>query len=422
MAQEPWAERTAVERGDLVREISLALRERREELSEVVVEETGKAEALALGETDAAIELGLFVAGEGRRYYGRTTTASMPHRTVMAVRQPVGVAGLLISFNTPLPNVAWKVFPAIFCGNGTVLKPSEETPLSAQLFARVCHEVGVPAGVLNVVQGLGAEAGAALVEHPQVDLVSFTGSAATGRWIAEAAGRRLAKVCLELGGKNALVVCDDADLDNAVRWAVQSSFSNAGQRCAAASRIVIFDAVYDEFRSRFVEAAQEFADTGPVISEASLGRILDALARAREAGARVLCGGERLERDGWWLAPTILEDVAADAELSCTELFGPVTILYRVHDLADSLTVVNDSPYGLTCAVHTASLHRAMRFAEKAEAGVVVVNGGTHGSEPHMGFGGVKQSGTGWREPGVEALDVYSEWKYVNLISDPAKI
>ena len=415
-AQEAWAERTVVERGDLVRDIALALRERRHELAEVVVEETGKAEALALGEADAAIELGLFVAGEGRRYYGRTTTASTPHRTVMAVRQPVGIAGLLISFNTPLPNVAWKVFPAIFCGNGVVLKPSEETPLSAQLFARICDEVGLPAGVLNVVQGLGAEAGAALVEHPQVDLVSFTGSAATGRWIAETAGRRLAKVCLELGGKNALVVCDDADLDNAVRWAVQSSFSNAGQRCAAASRIVVFDAVYDEFRRRFVDAAGEFADTGPVISEASLERILDAL-----VGATVLCGGERLERDGWWLAPTVVEGVSADAELSCTELFGPVTILYRVRDLAEALSVVNDSPYGLTCAVHTASLHRAMLFAEKAEAGVVVVNGGTHGSEPHMGFGGVKQSGTGWREPGVEALDVYSEWKYVNLISDPAQ-
>jgi alpha-ketoglutaric semialdehyde dehydrogenase len=420
-AQGPWAERTAVERGDLVREIALALRERREELSALVVEETGKPDMLALGETDAAIELGLFVAGEGRRYYGRTTTSSMPHRTVMAVRQPVGVAGLLISFNTPLPNVAWKVFPAVFCGNGAVLKPSEETPLSAHLFATVCHEVGLPTGVLNVVQGLGSEAGAALVEHRGVDLVSFTGSAATGRWIAETAGRRLAKVCLELGGKNALVVCDDADLDNAVRWAVQSSLSNAGQRCAAASRIVVFDAVYDEFRRLFVEAAQEFADTGPVISEASLQRILDSLGRASDAGATVLCGGERLPRDGWWLAPTVVEGVATDAELSCTELFGPVTILYCVRDLTEALAVVNDSPYGLTSAVHTASLHRAMRFAEKVQAGVVVVNGGTHGSEPHMGFGGVKQSGTGWREPGVEALDVYSEWKYVNLISDPAK-
>jgi aldehyde dehydrogenase (NAD+) len=179
--------------------------------------------------------------------------------------------------------------------------------------------------------------------------------------------------------------------------------------------------VYEEFRSRFVAAAEEFADTGPVISEASLERILEALVRARETGATQLCGGDRLDRDGWWLAPTVVEGLATDAELSCTELFGPVTILYRVQDLAEAIRVVNDSPYGLTSAIHTANLHRAMWFAEKAESGVVVVNGGTHGSEPHMGFGGVKQSGTGWREPGVEALDVYSEWKYVNLISDPAK-
>ena len=416
LAQPAWAERTAVARGELVREVALTLRERRQELSEAVAEETGKPLELALGETDAAIEMGLFVAGEGRRYHGRTTTASMPHRTVLAVRQPVGVAGLIISFNTPLPNVAWKVFPALFCGNAAVLKPSEETPLSAHLFATVCLEVGVPAGVLDVVHGLGPEAGAALVEHDGVDLVSFTGSAATGRWISETAGRRLAKVCLELGGKNALVVCDDADLENAVRWACASAFSNAGQRCAAASRVVVFDAVYEEFRQRFVEAARAYPDAGPVISEAALERILDAL-----DGASVLCGGERADRPGWWLPPTVLEDVSRDAELSRTELFGPVTILYRARGFEHALELVNDSPYGLTAAVHTQSLHRAMLFAEQAQAGVVVVNGGTHGSEPHMGFGGVKQSGTGWREAGVEALDVYSEWKYVNLIADPAR-
>ena len=247
-AQPAWAERTAVARGDVVRELALLLRERRDEASAIVVEETGKPEALALGETDAAIEMGLFVAGEGRRSYGRTTTASMPHRTVMTLRQPLGVAALIMSFNTPLPNVAWKAFPAIFCGNAAVVKPSEHTPASASFFAQLALEAGVPAGVLNVVHGLGDEAGAALVGHPDVDLVSFTGSAATGRAINEAAARRLAKTCLELGGKNALVVCDDADLGRAVEWVLASAFSNAGQRCASASRIVVFDAVYEAFR------------------------------------------------------------------------------------------------------------------------------------------------------------------------------
>jgi acyl-CoA reductase-like NAD-dependent aldehyde dehydrogenase len=413
-AQHSWAARTPVDRGELVRELALALRSRREEAAAIVVEETGKSIELALGETDAAVEMGFFVAGEGRRLYGRTTTSAMPNRTVMATRRPIGVAGLIVSFNTPLPNYAWKAFPAVFCGNAAVLKPSEHTPASAAFFGELCNEL-LPAGVLNVVHGLGSEAGPPLVESGEVDLVSFTGSAETGRWIAERGGRRLAKVVLELGGKNALVVCDDADLDRAVEWSLASAFSNAGQRCAAASRIVVFDFVYDEFRERFVEGARSY-ETGPVISEAGLERILAAL-----EDANVVAGGERLDRPGWWLAPTVVEDVPADAKLSSTELFGPVAILYRVRDLEEAIALVNDSPYGLTSAIHTASLHRALRFADEVEAGVVVVNGGTHGSEPHMGFGGVKQSGTGWREAGIEALDVYTEWKYVNLIADPEK-
>ena len=415
-AQAGWAVETPVERGRLVRELTLALQARREEAAELVAEETGKPLELAIGEADAAIEMGFFVAGEGRRLYGRTTTSATPNRTVLATRRPVGVAALIVSFNTPLPNYAWKVFPAVVCGNAAVLKPSERTPLSAALFAEVCNEV-LPPGVLNVVHGLGAEVGPPLVESPDVDLVSFTGSAATGRWIQERASRRLAKVCVELGGKNALVVCDDADLDRAVEWSLASAFSNAGQRCAAASRLVVFEAVYDDFRERLAVRAQGY-DTGPVISEASLERIIAAI---QDEDAHVVTGGERLDRPGWWLAPTILEDVPRDAALSCEELFGPVTILYRVGDLDEAIELVNDSPYGLTSAIHTASLHRAMRFADAAQAGVVVVNGGTHGSEPHMGFGGVKQSGTGWREAGVEALDVYTEWKYVNLIADPAQ-
>src|SRR4051794_15840572 len=319
-AQPAWARRTPVERGELVRELALALRARREEAAEIVAAETGKSRHLALGEADAAVEMGFFVAGEGRRLYGRTTTSAMPSRTVMAVRQPVGVAALIVSFNTPLPNYAWKVFPALVCGNTSVLKPSEHTPLSAALFCEVCSEAGVPPGALNLVHGLGEEVGPSLLDNAAVDLVSFTGSAETGRSIQERAGRRLAKVVLELGGKNALVVCDDADLDRAVEWSLASAFSNAGQRCAAASRLVVFDTVYDEFLERFVEGARSYA-TGPVISEASLELILAAL-----DGAKVVIGGERLDRPGWWLAPTVVEDVPAHAQISGTELFGPVAI------------------------------------------------------------------------------------------------
>jgi acyl-CoA reductase-like NAD-dependent aldehyde dehydrogenase len=398
------------------------LRERRDEASELVAAETGKPLSLAHGETDAAIEMGLFVAGEGRRSYGRTTTASMPNRTVLTLRRPVGLAALLISFNTPVPNVAWKAFPSMFCGNASVLKPSEHAPLSAWWFGGLCLEAGLPPGVLNVLQGLGPEAGMPLVEDSRVDLVSFTGSAATGRLIAEAAGRRLAKTVMELGGKNALVVCDDADLDRAVEWALASAFSNAGQRCAAASRVVVYDAVYDAFREQLTAAVDRLDAIGPVISENSMHRMLEAVAAAQADGALVLRGGERVGDVGWHVAPTLVEDAAPDARLSREELFGPVAALYRVAGFDEAVALVNDSPYGLTAAIHTASVHRAMLFAQRVAAGVVVVNAGTHGSEPHMGFGGVKASGTGWKEAGVEALDVYSETQYVNLVVDPALV
>ena len=419
-AQPEWSARTPVERGDIVREIALALRSRREQLAALVAEETGKPIELALGEADAAVEMGFFVAGEGRRSYGRTMPATMAHRTVFTIRRPVGVAGLIASFNTPLPNLAWKVFPSLLCGNAAVFKPSEHVPASAHEFARVCYEAGVPGGVLNVVHGLGAEAGAALVDHPDVDLVSFTGSASTGRWVAERAGRRLAKVCLELGGKNALVVCDDADLDEAVRWTVASAFSNAGQRCAAGSRVVVFDAIYREFRELLVRAVAQLTPE-PVISLESRDRILDAVRRAVESGARLVSGSLHPTGPGFAVEPTVLEGVLAEADISCTELFGPVAALYRVADLAEAIALVNDSPYGLTAAIHTASMHRAMHFADQVQTGVVVVNGGTHGSEPHMGFGGVKSSGNGWKEAGAEALDVYSDVRYVNVVADPAK-
>ena len=235
-AQPSWAESTVVSRGDLVRAIALGLREHGEEVAGLVARETGKSLKDARGETAAAVEMGMFVAGEGRRFYGRTTTSAIPNKTALTVRQPLGVAGLIIAANTPIANVAWKVFPALLCGNAAVLKAAEDTPLSAWAFSRIAQEAGLPPGLLNVVHGFGEEAGAPLVESPDVDLISFTGSTAVGRYIAQAAGVRLAKVCLELGGKNPLIVCDDADLGPAVEAVVLSAFSNAGQRCAAGSR------------------------------------------------------------------------------------------------------------------------------------------------------------------------------------------
>jgi alpha-ketoglutaric semialdehyde dehydrogenase len=428
-AQPAWAARTIEERGRTLRRITQLLERDREEIAAIVAEETGKSPKDARGETDGAIELGYFIAGEGRRFYGKTMPSATANRQAMTVRQPLGVAGLIIAANTPIANVAWKVFPALLCGNAAVLKASEDAPETALVFAWVAAEAGLPAGTLNVVHGYGPEAGQPLVEDPRVAVVSFTGSTAVGRLIARVAGERLAKVCLELGGKNPLVVCDDANLEKAAEAAALSAFSNAGQRCAAGSRLIVFDSVYERFRELLLErtAAQRVGpddehDFGAVINEAQLEAMVSAVERARDAGATVIAGGERLSRPGFYMAPTVVEGVAADAELSCTELFGPITTLHRVRDFDEAVEVANASPYGLTAAVWTGSVHRAQEFVRRVVAGGVQVNGPTYGFEPHVPFGGQRDSGTGWREPGTEALDVYSDWKTVYVTHDPEAV
>jgi aldehyde dehydrogenase (NAD+) len=428
-AQPAWAARTVEERGRILRRVAQLIERDRDDVAAVVSAETGKSPKDAKGETEGAIELGYFIAGEGRRFYGRTMPSAVPNRSAMTIRQPLGVAGLIIAANTPIANVAWKVFPALLCGNAAVLKASEDAPETANVFARLATEAGIPDGALNVVHGFGEEAGQPLVEDPRVALVSFTGSTSVGRLIARVAGERLAKVCLELGGKNPLVVCDDANLEKAAEAAALSAFSNAGQRCAAGSRLIVFDAVYDPFRSLLVERAQaqkvgpdDEHDFGPVINEQQLDHMLAAVEQAKAAGAAVLTGGERLDRPGFYMAPTIVEGVSADSEISCTELFGPITTLHRVSDLQEAIAVANASPYGLTAAIWTSSIHRGQEFVRRIVAGGVQVNGPTYGFEPHVPFGGQRDSGTGWREPGTEALDVYSDWKTVYVTHDPASV
>jgi aldehyde dehydrogenase (NAD+) len=283
------------------------------------------------------------------------------------------------------------------------------------------------------VQGYGEEAGAPLVAHPDVDVVSFTGSAAVGRQIAAVAGQRLAKISLELGGKNPLIVCDDADLEKAADWVLLSAFSNAGQRCASGSRIIIFDSIYDQFRDMLIQRTAKLRvgpgdddDLGPVINEKQLDNMLAVVRRAEQNGAVILAGGHRLTDEahgrGFYMAPTLIEPLDPHDEISTTELFGPITCLYRVNNFKDALQMANDSPYGLTACIHTRSIHRATEFTYKIQAGVAVVNGGTYGSEPHMPFGGLRQSGNGSREPGTEALDVYSDLKDIYIITDPGQL
>ncbi|HWM32458.1 MAG TPA: aldehyde dehydrogenase family protein [Methyloceanibacter sp.] len=432
-AQSAWAALPAVQRGLVLHHVCNALEARQKDLAEMVAKETGKAPKEAFGEAGGAIALGRFFAGEGQRLYGRTTTSNTPDKYAMTVRRPCGVAGLIVAANTPIANTAWKVFPALICGNAAVLKAAEDAPGTAWLFARIAHDVGLPPGVLNVIQGHGTECGAPLVEDARVDVVSFTGSTKVGKWIGEVCGHTLKKVSLELGGKNPLIVCDDADLDEAVKWVCLSAFSNAGQRCASGSRIIVFDKVYEAFRDKLVMATKALKvgptdedDFGPVINERQLTAMLAAIERATKEGARVLVGGQRLtdpeHAKGFYLAPTLIENAAPDADISRHELFGPIACLYRVRGYDEALALANDSPYGLTASIHTMSVDRGLDFAHKIKSGVAVVNAGTFGSEPHMPFGGLRQSGNGSREPGTEALDIYSDLKDIYIQVRPKKL
>ncbi len=426
-----WKDLSPVIRGEVLRNVALLMQARKEDIARIVSLETGKSFKDAFAETGVAIEMGFFVAGEGRRFYGKTVASAMEHRRAMTIRVPVGVCGLIVASNTPIANVAWKAFPALLCGNTAIMKPSEHTPYIALLFAKLLAEAGVPPGVFQIVQGLGEEAGNAVVSHEDVLLISFTGSVPVGRSIQVITGKRLAKTCLELGGKNPFIVCDDADLDVAARDAALSAFSNAGQRCASGSRIIVFSSVYEEFKKKLLAITLKLSvgtkdsdDVGPVITEAALNRILSSVERSVNGGeARILCGGKRLlgkKRDGgYFLAPTLLERVHPDSEISQEELFGPVSCLYKVKNFSEAIALANDTKFGLTAAIHTNSIHRIEAAQELLECGVVSINGPTYGSEPHLPFGGVKNSGTGWREAGTEALDVYSEWKTIYTRYNP---
>lgn len=428
-----WSRLPAPKRGEILGRAAALLRTREREFGEIVQQETGKPWKNAVAEVGSSADLGLFMESEGSRFYGKTMTSPIPNRSVRTERASIGVCAAIMPFNSPLAGVAWKTFPALLCGNAVVAKSHELTPYTAVAFGAVLRDAGLPAGVYNVVQGFGPEVGPALITDPRVGVVSFTGSVPTGKQIQQSVSARpvLAKVCLELGGKNPLVVCDDADLTLAAEHAVASAFIDAGQRCAAGSRLIAFDAIYEKFRDALVDRARLVRvgsgpqdDCGPVITRASLDRLLRAIDGAVKRGARVLIGGHAVEglAPGYYMAPTILENIAHDDELSQQELFGPISCLYRAADFEAALAMANDTNFGLTGAIHTFNSNRIEQFIARYRAGLVSINGPTYGAGPHMPFGGVKNSGNGFREPGTEALDVYCEWKTVVVNHDPARV
>ncbi|MDB2637591.1 aldehyde dehydrogenase family protein [Alphaproteobacteria bacterium] len=423
-----WSRVPPVQRGQVLSEIVRLMKLYRAQLAKCVAVETGKPPSDAIGEVNGAILQGEYWAGEGMRLHGRSLTSGIRGKSSYTIREPIGVAGLIVPANTPMANIAWKVFPALICGNTVVLKSSEDAPNLAHVFAQITKEAGLADGVFNVINGVGSVAGSALVKSKKVAIISFTGSSEVGRWIAEVAGSRLAKVSLELGGKNPFVVCDDSDLDHAVHWAALSAFSNAGQRCSSGSRIFVFDNVYEEFKSRLINKANslelgvdENCDVGPVISKRQHLRILKAIDASKEAGGSVLCGGGVPKaaklKDGFYIQPTLVENVPRDSALYTEEVFGPVATIHKVSDICEAIEFANDSEYGLTASVHTCNIDRAMWFAQHVKTGVANVNLGTFGSEPHMPFGGTGASGNGTREPGAEAVDVYSELKIISILT-----
>ncbi|SDH39448.1 aldehyde dehydrogenase (NAD+) [Alteribacillus persepolensis] len=424
-AQPAWKAVPAPERGELLFEIAQKLKEKKEELAQVLTAENGKPIQEARGEVQEAIDMGFYMAGEGRRLFGQTVPAELPNKHAMSVRSPVGVAGLITPWNFPIAIASWKMFPAIVSGNTVVWKPALETPGMADQFVKILDECGLPHGVVNLVNGTGEEAGNAIVEHDEVDIVSFTGSTATGRAIASKAGGMLKKVSLEMGGKNAITVMDSADINLAVDGILWSGFGTSGQRCTAASRIIVHRAVKQELEEALVAKTRELAvgdgadentDVGPVIGETALTSIHDYVKIGRQEG-ELLCGGQILNegkyKKGYYYEPTIITNVHPSARIAQEEIFGPVLAIIPVNSLSEAIQVNNDSAYGLSSSIFTNNTNEVFRAMHEMDTGIVYVNAGTTGAEIHLPFGGTKKTGNGHRDSGTASLDVFTEWKSV---------
>lgn len=412
-------------RGEIILKAGLLLQESKEELARLMTREMGKVLKEARGDVQEAVDMAFYVAGEGRRLFGKTTPSELKNKFAMSVRMPIGVCGLITPWNFPIAIPSWKVFPALICGNALVFKPAEDTPACAARFVEILEEAGLPGGVLNLVHG-GPQTGQAIVNHPRTRLISFTGSCEVGRVIAEQTGRVLKRCSLEMGGKNAQIVMADADLDLAIEGAVWGAFGTTGQRCTATSRIYIDKKIFETFRRKMTQRAQKIkignglrsgVEMGPVINETQLERVHAYVASGVEEGARLECGGRILKgrkfSHGFFYAPTVFTHTNPKMKIIREEIFGPVTCLIPVSSLEEAIQQVNQSTYGLSSSIYSKDVNRAMRAIRDIEAGITYINGPTIGAEVHLPFGGVKNTGNGHREAGETALDIFSEWKSV---------
>jgi aldehyde dehydrogenase (NAD+) len=423
-----WRKVPAPKRGEILFRAAERLLQRKEEFAREMTREMGKVLTETRGDVQEAMDMTYYMAGEGRRQFGQTVPSELPDKFAMTVREPLGVCALITPWNFPMAIPSWKTMPALALGNTVVLKPAEDAPLPAYRLIEVLTEAGLPPGVVNLVVGYGETAGEPLVRHKQVRVVSFTGSTAVGRTVAQICAPDFKHYHLEMGGKNIILVMDDANIDLAVDGAVWGGFGTTGQRCTATSRVAVHKKVYQDFVDKLVARAKSLrvgdgldpaTEMGPLINQQQLETVTNYVAIGRQEGARLACGGHRLEQGrharGWFFAPTVFTDCEPRMRICQEEIFGPVVSVIPVNGLDQALEIANGVVYGLSASIYTRDVHRAFRAMRELDTGIVYVNAPTTGAETHLPFGGTKQTGNGHREAAVAALDVYSEWKTIYL-------
>jgi len=425
-AYKTWRLTPPPKRGEILYRAARLLSERKEEYAEQMTREMGKVLEETRGDVQEAIDMTYYMAGEGRRLFGQTTTSELPNKFCMWVRSPIGVCSLVTPWNFPMAIPSWKIMPALICGNAVVIKPATDTPLSTYNLVQTLAEAGVPRGVVNLVTGSGSEVGTALLSHDDVRVVSFTGSTEVGRKVAEACAGTFKHACLEMGGKNIIMVMEDANLDLAVDGAIWGGFGTTGQRCTASSRIAVHKDVYREFVEKYVARARALkvgngldpsVQMGPVINENQLKTVEEYVEIGKDEGARLLCGGERLTGGdydfGCFYTPTLFGDCKPEMRICREEIFGPVVSIIPCAGLEEAIEIGNGVVYGLSSSIYTRNVNRAFQAMRDMETGIFYVNAPTIGAETHLPFGGTKQTGNGHREAATAALDFYSEWKAV---------
>ncbi|MGA2234725.1 MAG: aldehyde dehydrogenase family protein [Terriglobales bacterium] len=421
-----WRLVPAPRRAEMVFRAAEILIERKEDHARDMTREMGKVLKETRGDVQEAIDAAYYNAGEGRRLFGPTVPSELPNKFAMAIRQPIGVCGMITPWNFPMAISSWKLLPAVVCGNTCVIKPAQDTPLSTFNLVQALTDGGIPKGVINIVTGFGSEVGTPLTEHPVVRAISLTGSSEVGRIVGVAAAKTFKHCSLELGGKNPMIVLDDANLELAVEGGLWGAFGTTGQRCTATSRIIVQKGVYTEFVDRFVARAKnikvgngldETVEMGPAINENQLKTDLSYIEIGQSEGAKLVCGGHRLDQGeyqhGWFLEPTVFTEVDPKMRIAQEEIFGPVVAIIPCDNLEDAIAIANNIEYGLSSSLYTKDVNKAFAAVRDLDAGITYINAPTIGAEVHLPFGGVKATGNGHREGGIGAIDFYTEWKSV---------